>query len=134
MRKDRSPNTLEIGNKQNRVSEGTSILGDVKSQGDFRLDGTLEGKMESTGKVVIGKSGVLKGTLICKEADVEGFVEGIIKIEELLNLRASAVINGEVSTGRLAVEPGADFNASCVMGTAVKNLTNNVRKETGKSA
>ncbi|MDP5043552.1 MULTISPECIES: bactofilin family protein [unclassified Leeuwenhoekiella] len=134
MRKDKVANNLDQGSKQNRISDGTSIIGDVKSQGDFRLDGTLEGKMESTGKVVIGKNGLLKGTLICKEADVEGTVEGILKVDELLNLRASAVINGEVATGRLAVEPGAGFNASCVMGNGVKNLTSDVRKEAGKSA
>ncbi|MEZ7494574.1 polymer-forming cytoskeletal protein [Leeuwenhoekiella aequorea] len=134
MRKDKSVNNLDQGSKQNRISDGTSIVGDVKSQGDFRLDGSLEGKLESTGKVVIGKNGLLKGTLICKDADIEGKVEGILKVEELLNLRASAVVNGDVSAGRLAVEPGADFNASCEMGNGVKNLSNNVRKETGKSA
>ena len=96
--------------------------------------GKLEGKIESTGKVVIGKSGVLIGTLECKEADIEGKVDGTVAINGLLNLRASAVIKGEVATEKLAIEPGADFNASCVMGSGVKNLSKDVRKETGKSA
>ena len=134
MRKDRAAKAPETGNKQNRISEGTSITGEIKSEGDFRIDGTLEGKIKSTGKVVIGKSGVLKGTLICKEADLEGTVDGTITIDGLLNLRASAVVKGEVATGKLSVEPGADFNASCVMGSGVKNLSKDVRKETGKSA
>ena len=61
MRKDRAAKAPETGNKQNRISEGTSITGEIKSEGDFRIDGSLEGKIKSTGKVVIGKSGVLKG-------------------------------------------------------------------------
>ncbi|RXG17905.1 cytoskeletal protein CcmA (bactofilin family) [Leeuwenhoekiella aestuarii] len=135
MRKDRSAKLPEVGNKQNRISEGTSIVGEIKSESDFRIDGKLEGKIESTGKVVIGKNGLLKGTLICKEADLEGIVDGNLNVEGLLNLRASAVVKGDVATGRLAVEPGADFNASCNMGNGVKNLSNDdVRKETGKSA
>ena len=134
MRKDRSVKAPETGNKQNRISDGTSITGEIKSEGDFRIDGKLEGKIESTGKVVIGKSGVLIGTLECKEADIEGNVDGTVAINGLLNLRASAVIKGEVATEKLAIEPGADFNASCVMGSGVKNLSKDVRKETGKSA
>ncbi|HAX15438.1 MAG TPA: hypothetical protein DIV44_03950 [Leeuwenhoekiella sp.] len=134
MRKDRSVKAPETGNKQNRISDGTSITGEIKSEGDFRIDGKLEGKIESTGKVVIGKSGVLIGTLECKEADIEGKVDGTVAINGLLNLRASAVIKGEVATEKLAIEPGADFNASCVMGSGVKNLSKDVRKETGKSA
>ncbi|WP_167598383.1 polymer-forming cytoskeletal protein [Leeuwenhoekiella sp. ZYFB001] len=134
MRKDRSVKAPETGNKQNRISDGTSITGEIKSEGDFRIDGKLEGKIESTGKVVIGKSGVLIGTLVCKEADIEGKVDGTVAISGLLNLRASAVIKGEVATEKLAIEPGADFNASCVMGSGVKNLSKDVRKETGKSA
>ena len=112
MRKDKVRKEFEDGSKQNRISKGTSITGDIKSEGDFRIDGTLEGKMESSGKVVIGKDGKLKGTLVCKEADLEGVVDGTLSIEGLLNLRSSAVVKGEVSTGRLSVEPGADFNAT----------------------
>ncbi|MCC4212161.1 bactofilin family protein [Leeuwenhoekiella parthenopeia] len=134
MRKDKGRTEIEDGSKQNRISKGTSITGEIKSEGDFRIDGSLEGKMESTGKVVIGKNGMLKGTLICKEADLEGTVDGTLAIEGLLNLRSSAVVKGEVTTGRLSVEPGADFNATCVMGTGVKNLTDDVKQEAGKSA
>ncbi len=134
MRKEKGRHEIEDGSKQNRISKGTAITGEIKSEGDFRIDGTLEGKIESTGKVVIGKTGKLKGTLVCKEADLEGDVDGVLSIEGLLNLRSSAVVKGEVSIGRLAVEPGADFNATCTMGTAVKNISEDARKETGKSA
>jgi len=133
MRKEKGRNEIEDGSKQNRISKGTSITGEIKSEGDFRIDGTLDGKIESTGKVVIGKGGKLKGTLVCEEADLEGTVDGTLTIDGLLNLRSSAVVKGEVTTGRLSVEPGADFNATCSMGAAGKN-GEDVRKETGKSA
>ena len=134
MRKDKGRTEIEDGSKQNRISKGTSITGEIKSEGDFRIDGTLDGKIESTGKVVIGKNGILKGILICKEADLEGAVDGELVVEGLLNLRGSAIVKGEVTTGRLSVEPGADFNATCVMGAKSKNLLSDVRKEAGKSA
>ena len=134
MRKEKGRKEIEDGNKQNRISKGTSITGDIKSEGDFRIDGILDGTIESSGKVVIGKNGTLKGTLICKEADLEGAVDGKLVVEGLLNLRSSSVVKGEVATGRLSVEPGADFNATCTMGGGVKNLSKDVRKETGKSA
>ncbi|WP_347373652.1 polymer-forming cytoskeletal protein [Aequorivita sp. Q41] len=109
----RVPN--EPGTAQNRINEGTKLKGDVSSTGFFRIDGTIEGNVKTPSKVVLGKSGVIIGTLTCENADIEGRFEGTLQVSGTLSLRATAVIDGDVTVGKLAVEPGATLNASCVM-------------------
>lgn len=108
-------NGTELLGKTNRIVEGTSIIGDIVSQTDFRLDGELIGNFTSQGKLVIGASGTIKGEIICNNADIEGVFQGKIKVLEVLNIKASAQIHGEVAVGKLSIEPGADFTATCVM-------------------
>lgn len=111
--------------KTNRIVEGTTIKGDIISQADFRLDGELVGNFTSKGKIVIGPAGSVTGDIKCKNADIEGKFNGKIEVAEVLNVKAKAHIIGEVITGRLSVEPGAEFSASCVMKTPVKPLPKN---------
>ncbi|WP_366185785.1 polymer-forming cytoskeletal protein [Flavobacterium ovatum] len=101
--------------KTNRIVEGTVINGDIISQADFRLDGELIGNFQSTGKLVIGPSGSVTGDVICKNADIEGRFNGKIQVAEILNVKSKASIHGEVTVGKLSVEPGAEFSASCIM-------------------
>lgn len=120
--------------QQNRISEGTVIVGDITSKGGFRIDGAIEGTVSTPNKVVIGKNGSVKGTLTCKDADIEGVVDGKVAIENLLSIKSTARIEGEVTVGKLAVEPGATFNASCDMKGAVKPLGKNAKKQKERSA
>lgn len=118
--------------KTNRIVEGTSIKGDIISQADFRLDGELTGNFTSKGKIVIGPAGSVNGDIKCKNADIEGRFHGKIEVDEQLNVKSKAHIIGEVITGKLSVEPGAEFSASCVMKTAVKPLPkNNEQQQAG---
>lgn len=106
---------------QNIIAKGTKVVGDFFSQGDLRIDGTVEGNIETTGKVVIGKEGVIKGTLKCSNAYFEGKLTGTLELTETLTLKATAHIEGDVVTQKLSVEPGANFNVSCVMKTPDNN-------------
>lgn len=101
--------------KTNRIVEGTIIKGDIESIADFRLDGQLIGNFNSKGKLVIGPAGSVVGDIIVQNIDVEGRVEGKINVDEILNVKATATIKGEVVCGKLAVEPGAKFMATCEM-------------------
>ncbi len=105
----------EIGGQPNRIEKNTKIKGDIASEADFRIDGKLNGNLKTSGKVVIGKDGYIHGKVECQNADVEGNFNGELMVSELLTLKASAVIEGTVSVAKLAVEPGATFNASCNM-------------------
>ncbi len=111
------------GTGQNRINDGTNIKGDISSNGYFRIDGRIEGNVKTPSKVVVGKTGVIIGTLSCKNADVEGNVKGILNISGTLSLKSSAHIEGEVSVGKLAVEPGATFNATCLMKDSKKDTS-----------
>ena len=108
--------------KTNRLVEGTIIKGDIVSAADFRLDGELIGNFTSQGKIVIGPAGSIIGDIICKNADIEGRFTGKIEVEEMLNVKATANIAGEVLVSRLGVEPGAEFNASCIMKNPVVQM------------
>jgi cytoskeletal protein CcmA (bactofilin family) len=105
----------EIGGQPNRIESNTKIKGDIVSEADFRIDGKLNGNLKTSGKVVIGKDGYIHGKVECVNADIEGSFNGELLVTELLSLKASALIEGTVSVAKLAVEPGATFNASCTM-------------------
>jgi len=106
---------LEPGMGQNRINEGTKLVGDITSKGFFRIDGTIDGNVNTPSKVVIGRTGVINGTLSCENADIEGRIEGNLDVSGTLSLKSTAHIKGEVVAGKLAVEPGATFNATCSM-------------------
>ncbi len=91
---------------QNIISQGTKIVGDLTSEGDFRIDGVIEGNIKTTGKIVVGNSGFIKGTLQGTDAYFEGKFSGKLALSGTLTLKSSAHIEGEVIVGKLAVEPG----------------------------
>jgi cytoskeletal protein CcmA (bactofilin family) len=122
MFKKDSKSYTDLLGKTNRIVEGTIIKGDITTSADFRLDGHLIGNFQSKGKIVIGPTGIVKGDIVCKNADIEGRFEGKIQVSEILSLKSKAIIHGEVICGKLAVEPGAEFSASCVMKPNVKTL------------
>ena len=99
----------------NIIGLGTQINGDVKSNSDIRIDGSLTGKLITKGKVVIGESGKVNGEINCKNSDVEGSIEGKIKVTELLSLKTKAKIKGDIIAAKLAIEPGCQFSGNCDM-------------------
>ncbi len=120
--RDQGPMT-DFSRNQNKISEGTKMVGDIVAEGGFRIEGTIEGTFKTTGKVVVGKSGFIQGTLECSDADFEGKFSGNLVVSNTLSLKPTAHIEGEVTVGKLAVEPGANFNASCSMKGGVKSLS-----------
>lgn len=119
---EKSPKSYtDLLGKTNRIVEGTTLKGDLVSGADFRLDGHLLGNFNCKGKIVIGPAGSVLGDIICKNADIEGKFDGKIQVTEILNVKSKAVIRGEVVCGKLSVEPGAEFSASCVMKPYTKN-------------
>lgn len=107
----------EIQNQSiNIISEGTSIKGDVAASGDIRIDGTLLGNIEAKGRLVIGPKGRVEGEINCNNIEISGYIKGKIKVAELLNMKSSAKINGDIVAGKLSVEPGSLFTGTCTMG------------------
>lgn len=100
---------------RNVISKNTVFKGDITSEGDFRIDGILEGTLNTKGKVIIGKKGEIIGNMVAADADIEGVFSGELKVVNILTIKSTAKITGDVFIGKLAVEPGAVFNATCVM-------------------
>jgi len=99
----------------NLIGNGTVITGDITSNGDIRIDGILTGNLSAKGKIVISETGKIKGEISCKNADVSGTVEGKLTVAELLSMKGTSTVTGEVFIGRLAIEPGCHFNGNCQM-------------------
>ncbi len=114
--------------ERNVIAKNTTIVGDIKSDGDFRIDGTLEGNLKTKGRVIIGSDGIVKGNVEATNADIEGEFSGNLKVEKTLTVKATANISGEVIVGKLSIEPGAAFNASCAM-KAVKEVNKAMTKK-----
>ena len=98
------------------------IRDSIISEGDFRIDGTLEGNIKTKGSVIIGISGSVKGKIDAVNSDIEGKFSGDLLVQETLTIKATAIISGDVVIGKLSVEAGATFNASCSMKGAIKEL------------
>lgn len=104
------------------IGNGTSIQGDISSNGDIRIDGTLNGNISTKSKLIVGTEGVIKGDISCQDADILGNVSGDFRVNGLLQLRGQCLVNGNLYAGRLEVEPTATFNGSCHMGANVVEL------------
>lgn len=117
--------------QRNVIAANTKIVGNIESDGDFRIDGRVEGDVQTQGRVVIGKQGEVKGSITCTNADIEGVFEGNLKVSDTLSLSATAQVSGDTVIGKLSVEPGASINGTCSMKNSVKELN---KKQIEKTA
>jgi len=108
----------------NLIGNGTIIKGDIKSNGDIRIDGTVIGFIQSKGKVVIGPTGNIEGEIECVNGDSSGIIKAKVSCKELLSLKASSKLTGDIVTNRLAIEPGAVFSGTCNMGNTEQSFKN----------
>jgi cytoskeletal protein CcmA (bactofilin family) len=112
-------------NNINLIGFGTEIHGDITCNGDLRIDGALVGNISAKGKIVIGETGKIKGEIACKNADVSGSLDGKITVSELLSLKTTAKVVGDMSTNRLAIEPGSRFTGYCDMSNSSDKKSEN---------
>jgi len=120
--------TAEVGSI-NIIGKGTKIVGDITSAGDVRIDGLLTGNIVISGKLVLGPNGMVDGNITSVNAELEGEVKGIVNVTEILSLKSTAKINGDIVTSKLMIESGALFTGSCNMGAKVKNMVQNPERE-----
>jgi|TARA_B100001248_G_scaffold254948_1_gene234023 cytoskeletal protein CcmA (bactofilin family) len=97
------------------IESSTKIVGDIFSEADFRIDGIVEGNVTTSGKIVVGKSGKINGKINCSNADISGSISGKIEVNEVLSLMSESLIQGDIVTGKLSVEEGAQVEASISM-------------------
>lgn len=129
-------NEPESHNAVNMIVSGTTIKGNIESNNDIRFDGILIGNLKTSGKLIVGPTGQVKGEVQCKNSDIEGKVEGKIIAQELLTLKSTSLIVGDIAAKRLAIEPGAKFTGNCNMaadGSAQTGFKKPIEEEAKKS-
>ena len=100
---------------RNLIGNGTTIKGDIESNGDIRIDGHLIGSVKSNGKISVGQTGVIEGDVTCKQADISGVVKGVFNCEELTTLKSTSKVEIDLNTKQLCIEVGAIFTGKCQM-------------------
>lgn len=110
-------------NSIDRIAEGSVLEGNIASINGIRIDGTVKGSVNCEGKVVVGVGGVVEGEIVCLSADIEGTLKSSIEVKDILELKATSNLQGEIMTGKLSIEPGATFTGSCKMGGVVKGIS-----------
>lgn len=111
------------------IGAGTTLKGDLTSNSDLRIDGTVIGNVHSSAKVVIGANGVVEGDISGNQADIIGKVTGNIKAKDLLQLRGDSIVTGNLYAEKLQVEPSATFNGQCHMGAGKVVQRNEIEEE-----
>lgn len=114
-----NPTVEASSDKWNRILAGTEINGDIVSDSNIIIEGEINGNVSCAGKVHIGTSGKINGNLVCLNAEFEGAQDGELTIQNLLILRSTARIKGNIETLKLSIEEGAFFEGACVMKSPV---------------
>ena len=123
----------EISNSSNVIGKGTTIEGNIETSGNIRIEGKIVGNIKSRAKIALGSGSQIEGNVTAQNADVEGHVKGKIDILEILVLKGTAVIMGDISTAKLVIEPGASFNGSCKMGVGLRDFKSTENNGFGRS-
>jgi cytoskeletal protein CcmA (bactofilin family) len=108
-------------NSATLISAGTVVQGDLKSESDLRIDGTIKGNVTSSAKIIVGPTGFVEGNIQGSQADISGKVIGNINVTELTQLRTKSSVQGNISAVSLQIESGAAFNGQSIM-AAGKNV------------
>jgi cytoskeletal protein CcmA (bactofilin family) len=119
----------ESSNALNSLVKGTTVEGTISSENDIRVDGTIKGHLNCKAKVIIGPSGFIDGEVRCQSAMIEGKFFGKLRVAELLSIKETAEVVGDVTTDKLLVQPGAIFNVTCNMKDTLTASSNGVPKQ-----
>ena len=112
----------ETNGQYSKIDQNTSLKGTIKAKTDIRMDGSVEGNVATTGKVILGKEAKVSGEVSCTNAEIEGCFKGKLMVSGILSLKTKSNVEGEVLTQKLIVEAGAIFNAQCKMQTSEEGV------------
>ena len=119
----------------NRIVEGTIVEGTINSGSNLRIDGEFKGNLITKGRLVVGLKGKVSGTVNCLCCDVEGTLEGDVTVLELLSMKSSSTVQGDLYYGQLSVEAGAKALGTFRMGVSEgKQAEKQVNKQPQKTA
>lgn len=102
-------------NDVSHISAGTVVKGEISSLNDIRVDGSVEGKIYSKGKIVVGEAAKITGALLCCNVDFWGKMEGDVYVKDTMSIKGNASVNGNINVKKFQVEMGAQINGTCHM-------------------
>ncbi len=114
-------NQKELSSSSNIIGKGTNVEGSLNTSGNLRVEGRVNGDIQTKAKAVLGDTSVVEGSIIAQNAEIGGKVHGTIKVSGLLTLKATAVVEGNITASKLVFEAGARFDGKCSMGTSLEN-------------
>lgn len=117
------------GVMRNHLAAGTEVKGDIVTQGDIRIDGKVNGSIISKGKLVVGNTGEIEGEINCVTGNVSGTIRGVVHVSEMLKVQATGKLSGEITYGKLSVEPGAELEGKLAISGKVKDISSSGQKQ-----
>lgn len=113
----------QLSNSSTIVGKGSVMEGNIETFGNLRIEGKVIGNIKTKSKVAIGDSATIEGTILAQNAEIAGEVKGLLEVSDLLVLKSTAVIHGDILTNKLVIEAGASFNGLCKMGAVIKEIS-----------
>ncbi|WP_258103089.1 polymer-forming cytoskeletal protein [Marinoscillum sp. MHG1-6] len=112
----------QLSNSSNIIGKGTMLEGNIETFGNLRIEGKVIGHIKTKSKVAFGHSSQIDGSVLAQNAEVAGHITGSVEVTEVLVLKPTAIVEGDIITNKLIVESGATFNGSCKMGVKSKEI------------
>ena len=113
----------------NVLSEGTILEGDLRSKGDLRIDGEVKGNVTTEGRCIVGVTGLIKGVIKAKDCDISGKAVGDVTVSDLLLIKGTGKVDGDINTSKLVLENGGEFNGTCSIGNAISMKKENIQTD-----
>jgi cytoskeletal protein CcmA (bactofilin family) len=120
--KEDKKNAEDLSTSSNNIGKGTLIQGNIETFGNLRIEGKVLGDIKTKSKVVLGESSHVQGNILAQNAEIGGEVKGIVEVSDILLLKPTSVIHGDIITNKLIVESGATFNGGCKMGVTINEI------------
>lgn len=120
---------VDSPDRLNRLVTGSKMEGNLKTESSLRVDGEVLGNLECAAKLVVGVEAVITGDIKALEVEVEGKINGKVDVDDVLTLRSTALIQGDMETSRLVIEDGAEFNGDCRMKGSTSHTSSSKKKK-----
>lgn len=96
------------------IGNGSSIRGDIKINGFMRIDGDLEGNLETTGNVLVGENARIAGNITARSITVGGIIKGNVVAPEQVHLLSSSIVIGDIQTRRFQADENVIVHGHCI--------------------
>jgi cytoskeletal protein CcmA (bactofilin family) len=91
------------------LEQGVRLEGKLESSGTFRIDSAVRGKLVSQESLILGDNAAVEGEIDATNVIMAGRFDGIVRATKRVEIRARAIVTGEVHSPCIVIEPGAIF-------------------------